>query len=701
MRPHPRLALVAAATLAVSATAVAQSRGSGKPGPARPAPFWVHDDGSVEVNDPLGRFVFADIEAYLASDVFVRNGRRCGLPDIGDRIVGPPVDDVPGGVAGAGTPSDCSCNGTDPDPVYDASSGLTYVIPVVFHVIRNSSGTQGNISEACIQNQVETLNEDFNAIPGSPGAAGVNSRIEFVLATEDPSGNPSNGITYSDNTNWFNDNGSYWNSLAWDTSRYMNVYTNTASGNLGYVPALGCSNIDGQNQDRVVVLYSAIGNCATSAPFDGGRTLTHEVGHYLGLEHTFSGGCSNQSNCNNNGDLICDTLPQQNPTSNCSSSSSCGQSHQNQRNYMDYSVDSCMNQFTYEQHLRMRCILEHYRDDLPCTDCTGSGPAENDECDVAIALEIGPNEATSFGATYSGVIAEPSCSDVSGVAVRNDVWFTYEAPGNGILTLSICDATFNARMNVWPGEECPESGGLLLGCSDNDCGNGPIVELVIASGQQLIVQVGSPGNESGLFTLDVEFDEIIDRPENDLCSDAIVVTNGGTAFTTVDATESGVDLPLSCSDSGGPGVFADVWFEWTAPCTGFATVATCNAAFDSRIAVYAGACPTPATGPVFCADDVCGDDASVTFLTLAGQSYRFQVGSSLDGDEGAGVLLVACEPIGGGGCVEDLNDDGGVDGADLGLLLAAWGTDGADINDDGTTNGADLGLLLAKWGDDC
>ena len=675
MRPHPRLALVAAATLAVSATAVAQSRGSGKPGPARPAPFWVHDDGSVEVNDRLGRFVFADIEAYLASDVFVRNGRRCGLPDIGDRIVGPPVDDVPGGVAGAGTPSDCSCNGTDPDPVYDASSGLTYVIPVVFHVIRNSSGTQGNISEACIQNQVETLNEDFNAIPGSPGAAGVNSRIEFVLATEDPSGNPSNGITYSDNTNWFNDNGSYWNSLAWDTSRYMNVYTNTASGNLGYVPALGCSNIDGQNQDRVVVLYSAIGNCATSAPFDGGRTLTHEVGHYLGLEHTFSGGCSNQSNCNNNGDLICDTLPQQNPTSNCSSSSSCGQSHQNQRNYMDYSVDSCMNQFTYEQHLRMRCILEHYRDDLPCTDCTGSGPAENDECDVAIALEIGPNEATSFGATYSGVIAEPSCSDVSGVAVRNDVWFTYEAPGNGILTLSICDATFNARMNVWPGEECPESGGLLLGCSDNDCGNGPIVELVIASGQQLIVQVGSPGNESGLFTLDVEFDEIIDRPENDLCSDAIVVTNGGTAFTTVDATESGVDLPLSCSDSGGPGVFADVWFEWTAPCTGFATVATCNAAFDSRIAVYAGACPTPATGPVFCADDVCGDDASVTFLTLAGQSYRFQVGSSLDGDEGAGVLLVACEPIGGGGCVEDLNDDGGVDGADLGLLLAKWGDD--------------------------
>lgn len=54
-----------------------------------------------------------------------------------------------------------------------------------------------------------------------------------------------------------------------------------------------------------------------------------------------------------------------------------------------------------------------------------------------------------------------------------------------------------------------------------------------------------------------------------------------------------------------------------------------------------------------------------------------------------------------GGCPEDMNDDGTVNGADLGLLLAAWGTDGGDFNGDGTTNGADLGLLLAAWGTDC
>ncbi|RPG17296.1 MAG: hypothetical protein CBB69_007345 [Phycisphaera sp. TMED9] len=700
---RPILALSASiVSLSLTSMVTAQSRNSIRSGPSPAPAFWVHDDGTVEVNNADGRTRFRSIEEYLGSDLFESVGGRCGLPPQDERIVGP-IDDLDfGGVAGGGSASDCSCNQTNPTGVYDAQGGITYQIPVVFHVIRNSAGTQGNISEACIQNQVLTLNEDFNAISGSPGAPGTNCQIEFVLASEDPNGNATNGITYSDNTTWFNDGGGYYNSLAWDTSRYMNVYTNTASGNLGYVPALGCSNIDGQAQDRIVILYSAVGNCATSAPFDGGRTLTHEVGHYFGLEHTFSGGCSSAGNCNNNGDLICDTLPQQSPTSNCSSSSSCGQSHENQRNYMDYSVDSCMNQFTYEQHLRMRCNLEHYRTQLPCTDCTGAGIPENDECEGAIALVEGPNEGTTFQATYSGVISEPSCSSTSGVAVRNDVWYSYTAPGNGLLTLSTCGASFNSRLNIWDGGSCPSSGGPLLACSDNDCGDDAITSSFVFGGQELIVQVGSPGNESGNFVLEVLFEEIVDPPVNDQCADAVVVTEGATEFTTVDASGSGFGMPLSCSSSNGPEVYADVWFSWTAPCTGFATIATCNSGFDSRIAVYNGpACPGSSASPIACADNVCGDDASFTFLALEGQELLIRVGSPIEGDEGQGVLLVGCEPIGGDPCPEDLNDDGTVNGADLGLMLAAWGTDGADINDDGDTNGADLGLLLSAWGQDC
>ena len=77
-----------------------------------------------------------------------------------------------------------------------------------------------------------------------------------------------------------------------------------------------------------------------------------------------------------------------------------------------------------------------------------------------------------------------------------------------------------------------------------------------------------------------------------------------------------------------------------------------------------------------------------------------RVGSPVDGDEGNGVLTITCDPIGGNDCPEDINDDGVVDGADLGLLLGAWGTGGsdADVNEDGNVNGADLGLLLGAWG---
>ena len=73
-----------------------------------------------------------------------------------------------------------------------------------------------------------------------------------------------------------------------------------------------------------MVLYSAFGDCATSSPYTLGRTCTHEVGHYLGLEHTFSGGCANASNCYQNGDLICDTNPEADAIYDCVDLSSCG-----------------------------------------------------------------------------------------------------------------------------------------------------------------------------------------------------------------------------------------------------------------------------------------------------------------------------------------------------------------------------------------
>ncbi|MDF1808724.1 MAG: zinc metalloprotease [Phycisphaerales bacterium] len=255
--------------------------------------------------------------------------------------------------------NDCSFNRTNVLPQYDPSVER-YRIPVVVHIIQTSGGT-GAMPDSRVHSQIEILNEDFQALAGSNGAPGNDAQIEFYLATEDENGNPTTGITRSTNNTWYNDGGAYYNTLAWDTNRYLNIYTNNGGGALGYVPDLPQGGIAGSNSDRVVILQTTFGRNAPFSPFNLGRTVTHEVGHYLGLFHTFNGGCTNSYT---GGDRIVDTNGESSPTFGCPGSrSSCG-GPAPFHNYMDYSDDICMNQFTVEQNNRMRCSLLNYRPDL-------------------------------------------------------------------------------------------------------------------------------------------------------------------------------------------------------------------------------------------------------------------------------------------------------------------------------------------------
>ena len=274
--------------------------------------------------------------------------------------------------------ANCALYSTTIQPEYEPDAGL-HDIPVVFHVIEHSNG-MGKIPNALIIEQVRVLNEDFGAEPGTLGGKGIDSGIRFYLADTDPDGNPTNGITRTVNDDWFSDDyiEQYGEFLAWDPTRYLNVFTNDAAGNLGYVPGYPQQGIVGTPSDYVVLFWRVVGRPAPyGKPNELGRTLTHEVGHYFGLRHVFHNSCVQVATqtCYESGDLICDTSPSMVPHFGCPTSPmSCGTPDPS-RNYMDYTSDPCKRRFSPEQVNRMRCSLEEWRSMLPRTRPACAAPA--------------------------------------------------------------------------------------------------------------------------------------------------------------------------------------------------------------------------------------------------------------------------------------------------------------------------------------
>ena len=191
-----------------------------------------------------------------------------------------------------------------------------------------------------------------------------------MLADRDPDGNVAIGVNYVTNNSWYNDPGpgafsAMKEALHWDTSRYFNVYTNDASGALGY--ATFPTQSAGSTSDGVVLLWTSVGRDAPQGGiYDQGRTGTHEIGHYLGLFHTFQGSCGSANSPYASGDLIADTVAHPSPDFDCQAAkTSCSGGGQKPiENYMNYTNDTCMELFSLEQANRMRCSSMHYRPSL-------------------------------------------------------------------------------------------------------------------------------------------------------------------------------------------------------------------------------------------------------------------------------------------------------------------------------------------------
>jgi uncharacterized protein (TIGR03382 family) len=311
-------------------------------------PVIYHDDGTVETSGQL----FATVVDFQQSADFRTHGRRCGT-------VEPPR-------TLRAAPADCSATRTSITAEYTATA--TLVIPVVFHIVKKTDGT-GDIPDALIHSQMEVLNEDFNALAGTPGGMGTPGRIRFVLATTDPMGQPTTGIRRVTNDAYFADGSGMRTALRWDTRRYLNIYTNNPEGLLGYASFPQSSA--GTATDGVVLNYTTVGrNAPMGGHYDQGRTATHEVGHYLGLYHTFQSGCGTSTAPYTTGDLISDTVAHASEQYICTpAASTCAGGGQTPiNNYMNYTTDICMTKFTAEQVNRMRCSLVNYRQQLALPD---------------------------------------------------------------------------------------------------------------------------------------------------------------------------------------------------------------------------------------------------------------------------------------------------------------------------------------------
>ncbi|MFD2542836.1 immunoglobulin-like domain-containing protein [Lacinutrix gracilariae] len=260
--------------------------------------------------------------------------------------------------------------------------GDIITIPVVVHVLyRNSTE---NISEAQIQSQLDVLNEDFrrtNADADNTWSQAADTQIEFCLASVDPNGNTTTGITRKLTTreDWgANDEAKSASSGGidpWNTSEYLNMWivpkmTTTSGGQT--INLLGYAQFPGGNAatDGLVMIYNAFGRTgAVTSPYDGGRTTTHEIGHYFNLRHIWG-----DSNCGT--DYVSDTPTHQTSNYGCPTGQVSCSSTDMVQNYMDYTNDSCMNLFTEGQKIRMRTVLEAggARRALALSDkCSGGG----------------------------------------------------------------------------------------------------------------------------------------------------------------------------------------------------------------------------------------------------------------------------------------------------------------------------------------
>ncbi|KIM46979.1 hypothetical protein M413DRAFT_63436 [Hebeloma cylindrosporum] len=228
----------------------------------------------------------------------------------------------------------------------NSPSSNSTTIQTHFHIIAANETEEGGwIPEPQLTEQLRVINDDFN----STGISFNRTSVERVINEEwFSNGGPETKV--QDEMKQHLRKGG-----ASDLNVYFVDFAGDWEGLLGY-STFPITYNNNSIDDGVVILYSTVPG-GTTSHFNLGRSLTHEVGHWLGLYHTFQNGCDNP------GDYVSDTPDQATPTTGCPSSrDTCSSEGVDPiHNFMDYSDDSCMNNFTPTQAVRIKSQIITYR----------------------------------------------------------------------------------------------------------------------------------------------------------------------------------------------------------------------------------------------------------------------------------------------------------------------------------------------------
>ncbi len=444
-----------------------------------------------------------------------------------------------------------------------AKMNTAYTIPVIVHVVHNGNaiGVGDNISDAQIYSQFDVLNEDFkklnsnwNQTPAVWTNLVADCEITFCPAKNDPNGNPlpTPGIERINRNNMGWPSPPYdqtdCNTIIkpqsiWNPQNYLNIWSiDLGNGLLGYAtfpPGTPLNGIPGNpgtmTDDGVVILYNAFGRTGNLINnYDLGRTVTHEIGHWLGLRHIWGDGNCADDYCN-------DTPPATAANSGCPvfphNVNSCGTNSDGEMfvNYMDYCYDYCLTMFSIDQKSRMQIAMANspLRTGFANSPAGCAGGGGLGGCDTITNFVIGVNTPqiypTPNGTGY--ISGHNSFLDVS----KADKFLAAQyQPGSfvtgAVLYFGAASATNNTNtfdVKVWD-----DNG--LAGSPGSPMGSEPITYLTasthVLQNALSLINFATPIAMSGDFYLGINFDYNVVGDEVALYTSADGQTTPATAW---------------------------------------------------------------------------------------------------------------------------------------------------------------------------